>query len=53
MGNINIYIDDVKTAAIIYSMSVDIRGNTGYSSAHVMNGLIRNKVPVPAGPAKP
>lgn len=51
--NVNVYIRDAKTNAIIDAMSVDIRGNTDESWSHGINWLLRNKLLPVAGEAKP
>ena len=45
--NINIYIRDARSGAVVDAMSADIRGNTDESWSHGLNWLVRNKLLAP------
>jgi Protein of unknown function (DUF2380) len=45
--NLNIYLRDVKTGAIITVASADMRGNTDESWSRTMSWLIRNRLLAP------
>ena len=45
--NINIYIRDANSGAVIDAMSADIRGNTDESWSRGLNWLVRNKLLAP------
>lgn len=45
--NLNIYLRDVKTGAMITAASADMRGNTDESWTRTMSYLIRNRILAP------
>jgi hypothetical protein len=45
--NLNIYLRDVKTGAMIAAASADMRGNTDESWSRTMSYLIRNRLLAP------
>ena len=45
--NINIYLRDVHTGALVTSMSVDLRGNTDESWSRATSYLVRNRLLAP------
>ena len=45
--NLNIYLRDVKTGALITAASADMRGNTDESWSRTMSYLIRNRLLAP------
>ena len=45
--NINIYLRDVHTGALVTSMSVDLRGNTDESWSRATSYLLRNRLLAP------
>lgn len=45
--NLNIYLRDVKTGAMIIAASADMRGNTDESWTRTMSYLIRNRILAP------
>jgi len=47
MLNINIYLRDVHTGALVTSMSVDLRGNTDESWSRATSYLLRNRLLAP------
>jgi hypothetical protein len=45
--NMNIYLRDTKTGAVVTAMSADFRGNTDESWARALDYLLRNKLLAP------
>ncbi len=45
--NLNIYLRDVKTGAMIAAASADMRGNTDEAWTRTMSYLIRNRLLAP------
>ena len=45
--NMNIYLRDVHTGAVVAAMSADLRGNTDESWTRAMSYLLRNRLLAP------